>query len=313
MKFLKDLKLGYVSYFEAFKFIKAHKLWYYFIFPVLLFLGIYYLGFVFQELKHDIVVSDNMGLIKKIWLMFLRSLYALLAVVMFSFMRYILIILLSPILSVVSERVERILTGNKYKFNLKQLIKDIKRALNLAIRNIIWELSIVYGLILGYYIISWMLGLSDKVDSFVTGGIAMAIAFYYYGFGFIDYLMERKRMNLQESVSFVREHRGFAVALGSIFTIIFVYSSEYLIYLRESIQGGWLLTLVLIASVILAMLPIITMVAATLGVHQISDLRDNPYAIKEKENKAQVVPPSHEETTNNSNEKITEESTDSEE
>lgn len=282
MKFLKDLKLGYVSYIEAFKFIKVHKLWYYFIFPVLLFLGIYYLGFVFQELKHEIIIYDDMGLIRKIWLMFLRSVYALLAVVMFSFMRYILIILLSPVLSIVSERVERILTGNKYKFNLKQLIKDIKRALNLAIRNVIWELSIVYGLILAYYIISWMIGLSEGVDDFITGAIAMVIAFYYYGFGFIDYLMERMRMNLQESVRFVRDHKGIAVALGSVFTIIFVYSSEYLIYLRESVQGGWLLVLVLIASIILAMLPIITMVAATIAVHEITDLKNNPYAIKEE-------------------------------
>ncbi len=282
MKFFKDLKLGYISYIEAFKFIKTHKLWYYFIFPVLLFLGIYYLGFVFQELKGETVTTDDMGLIKKIWYMFLRSLYALLAVVMLSFMRYILIIILSPVLSIVSERVERILTGNKYKFNLKQLIKDIKRALNLAIRNIVWELLIVYGLILSYYLLSWMLGLSEGVDAFVTGAIAMIVAFYYYGFGFIDYLMERMRMDIQESVKFVRKHRGFAIALGSVFTLIFVYSNSYLVTLRDEIGGGYLLVLVIIASIILAMIPIVTMVAATLGVHEIIDLKNNPHAIKDE-------------------------------
>ncbi|CAG5085311.1 EI24 domain-containing protein [Parvicella tangerina] len=283
MKFLKDLKLGYVSYVEAFKFIKKHKLWYYFIFPVLLFLGIYYLGFVFEELKDGIdLESEEIGLIKKIWLLFLRSLYALLAVVMLSFMRYILIILLSPILSVVSERVERILTGNKYKFNLKQLIKDIKRALNLAIRNVVWELAIVYGLILCYVVFDLIVDFNDSADDFITGTIAMLVAFYYYGFGFIDYLMERMRMDLQESVKFVRQHRGFAIALGSVFTLIFVYSNNYLMILRDEIGGGYLLVLVIIASIILAMIPIVTMVAATLGVHELIDLTSNPHAIKEE-------------------------------
>lgn len=282
MKFFQDLILGYKSYIDAIKFIKVHKLWYYFIFPVLLFLCIYYLGFVFQGLKHDIKIDDETGWIYRLWLMFLRSLYSFLAVIMFSFMRYVLIILLSPVLSIVSERVERILTGNKYKFNFKQLIKDIKRAINLAIRNIVWELGIVYSIILIYSIFSWMIGLSDAVDDFVTGGIAMVVAFYYYGFGFIDYLMERMRMNLQESVKFVRQRRGFAVALGSVFTLIFVYSNEYLLHVRESVHGTWLLVLVLTASIILAMIPIITMVAATLGVNQIADLSKNPFASREE-------------------------------
>lgn len=285
MNFIKDLKLGYTSYIEAFKFIKVHKLWYYFIFPVLLFLGIYYLGFVFQELKHEIIINEEMGLFKKIWLMFLRSLYALLAIVMLSFMRYILIILLSPILSIVSERVERIITGNKYKFNLKQLIIDIKRALNLAIRNMVWELGIIYGIIVCYYAISWMVGFSEGVDNFITGAVAMLVAFYYYGFGFIDFLMERMRMDLQDSVKFVRKHKGFAIALGSVFTLIFVYSNNYLLSLREEIHGGYLLVLVIIASIILAMIPIVTMVAATLGVNEMLDLKNNPYAIKHEEKK----------------------------
>lgn len=305
MKFTKDLKLGYVSYIEALRFIKKHKLWYYFIFPVLLFLGIYYLGFVFQELKTETVTTDDMGLVQKIWYLFLRSIFSLLAVVMLSFMRYILILILSPVLSIVSERVERILTGNKYKFNLKQLIKDIKRALNLAIRNMIWELAIVYGLIIIYYSITRLIGFGpidsnsglpfnsglnflqhnkvNFIDGLFTGIIAMVVAFYYYGFGFIDYLMERMRMDIKESVKFVRKHKGFAVALGSIFTLIFVYSNNYLLILREQISGGFLLVLVIIASIILAMIPIVTMVAATLGVHEIVDLKKNPYAIKDSE------------------------------
>ncbi len=278
---LNDLKLGFKSYYDAVLFIKKHNMWYYFLFPVLLFLGIYYLGFVFQNLKSEIVINDTDPIYLKSWYYFLRSLYALLAVVMLSFMRYVLIIIISPVLSVVSERVERILTGNKYKFNLKQLIKDVKRTMNLAIRNVVWELGIVYSFVIAFYILSWLFGLSDGVYAFITATFSMFVGFYYYGFGFIDYLNERQRLSIEQSVVFVRKHKGFAIALGSVFTLIFVYSNNFFNEIREDIHGGWILTLVIIASIILAMIPIVTMVAATLGVHELVDLSKNPYALKE--------------------------------
>jgi CysZ protein len=275
---LSGLKLGFKSYYDAILFIKKHNMWYYFLFPVLLFLGIYYLGFVFQGLKSDTIVNTDDSIYVKSWHYFLRSLYALLAVVMFSFMRYILIIILSPVLSVVSERVERILTGNKYKFNLKQLIKDIKRTMNLAIRNIVWEMGIVYGFVIVCYVISWILGVSDEIYYFITGAFSMFVAFYYYGFGFIDYLNERRRLSIAESVKFVQKNRWFSIALGSVFTLVFVYSNEYFNHIREDVASGWIFVLVIIASIILAMIPIVTMVAATLGVHELVDLTENPYA-----------------------------------
>ncbi len=278
---LKDLKLGFKSYYDAVLFIKKHNMWYYFLFPVLLFFGIYYLGFVFQNLKSEIVINDTDPIYLKSWYYFLRSLYALLAVVMLSFMRYVLIIIISPILSVVSERVERILTGNKYKFNLKQLIKDVKRTMNLAIRNIFWELGIVYSFVIAFYILSWLFGISDNIYAFVTATFSMFVGFYYYGFGFIDYLNERQRLSIDESVVFVRKHKGFAIALGSVFTLIFVYSNNFFNEIREDVNDGWILFLVIIASLILAMIPIVTMVAATLGVHELVDLSKNPYAVKE--------------------------------
>jgi CysZ protein len=277
---LSGLKLGFKSYYDAILFIKKHNMWYYFLFPVLLFLGIYYLGFVFQGLKSETIVNADDPIYVKSWYYFLRSFYALLAVVMFSFMRYILIIILSPVLSVVSERVERILTGNKYKFNLKQLIKDIKRTMNLAIRNIVWEMGIVYGFVIVCYVIAWVFSISDGIYFFVTGTFSMFVAFYYYGFGFIDYLNERQRLTISESVTFVQKNRWFAIALGSVFTLVFVYSNEYFNHIREDVASGWIFTLVIIASIILAMIPIVTMVAATLGVHELVDLRKNPYADK---------------------------------
>jgi len=282
MSFISDVSLGFKSYYNAILFIKKHNMWYYFLLPILLFVGVYYLGFVFQEMESDVEISDDFSIFYTAWLMFVKSLYAMLAVLFLSFMRYILILLLSPVLSIVSERVERILTGNKYKFNLKQLIKDIKRTANLAIRNIIWEMGIVYGVYCVVWILVWLFSLPDWIMKAFDMTFPVIVAFYYYGFGFIDYLNERQRLTIPESVIFVRKHRGFALALGSVFTSIFVYSNDYLRDIRDDYSGSVIFTIIIIGSVILAMIPIVTMVAATLGVHELVDLKTNPYAMREE-------------------------------
>ena len=100
------------------------------------------------------------------------------------------------------------------------------------------------------------------------------IAFYYYGFGFIDYIMERLKMNSKESIAFVRKHRGLALALGIVFTPLFHYSNSYLFVLKEHLHTeSYLFILILILScIIIATIPIISMVAATIAVFEINGL-----------------------------------------
>lgn len=280
MGFIKDLKLGLKSYVNAIKFIKTHRLWFYFIFPILIFILVYYIGFTFEDLRHHYSADEKDSFIKKTWLLFVSGFFMLLSYVIFNFMRYILIIMMSPVLSVVSERVERIITGNKYKFNLKQLIKDIKRTINLAIRNIFWEFGLVYGGAVAIYIICFLFSIPDGIKQFIYGQYAMVIAFYYYGFGFIDYMNERQRLTIRESVKFVKKHRGFAIGLGLVFTTLFHYTNSYFTAIKDSVSSTTFLFIIIASSIIMAIIPIITMVAATLGVHEIVDLRKNPHALR---------------------------------
>ena len=43
------------------------------------------------------------------------------------------------------------------------------------------------------------------------------VAAYYYGFSFIDYICERRRLTLVDSVRFMRNNKGLTLANGSIF------------------------------------------------------------------------------------------------
>lgn len=269
----KDLSLGYRSYLNAIKFIKEHKLYLYFFFPILLFVGIYYLGFAFEEWKMEAAKSSGEeSFWVKIWNAIVYGFYTVMAYLVFKFMRYILIICLSPILSIVSERVERIITGNTYKFNLKQLIKDVKRTINLSIRNLIWEFGIVYSIWVILEVIGWIFGLPSYFVGYVETLIAMLIGFYYYGFSFIDYMNERRRLTISESVLFVKEHKWFAFALGSIFTLLFHYTNKYFVSAKDDLSTNAFLVVVIVSSIVMSIIPIITIVAATLGVHELVDL-----------------------------------------
>jgi len=114
----------------------------------------------------------------------------------------------------------------------------------------------------------------------------MIIAFYYYGFGFIDFMNERRRLTIKQSVKFVRNHKGFAVALGLVFTLLFHYTNGYFTTIKDDVSATTFLIIIVVSSIIMAIIPIVTMVAATLGVHELVDLKKNPYALKteEKEN-----------------------------
>jgi len=282
MGFVRDFKLGVNSYINAVKFIKKHKLWIYFLFPIIIFFGIYYLGFTFAELKKDYTADEDAGMIKKIWYFFVSGFFLMMSYVILNFTRYILIILMSPILSTVSEKVEKIITGNKYKFNIKQLIKDVKRTINLAIRNVFFEFGIVYGIMIILYIVFWIVPAPDGTANFISSQIAILVAFYYYGFGFIDFMNERRRLTIKESVKFVKKHKGFAIALGLVFTLFFHYTNAFFLAIKDDVSSTTFMFIIVLSSIIMAIIPIVTIVAATLGVHELVDLNKNAFAVKKE-------------------------------
>ncbi|MEM7040491.1 MAG: EI24 domain-containing protein, partial [Bacteroidota bacterium] len=87
------------------------------------------------------------------------------------------------------------------KTTFQDTIDDIKRALGLAWRNFYNEFFLCFAA-------SWIPVAGSLVSFFISA--------FYYGFGFMDYTMERKRMDLDQSVDFARKHRGLCVGLGTI-------------------------------------------------------------------------------------------------
>jgi CysZ protein len=116
--------------------------------------------------------------------------------------------------------------------------------------------------------------------------LTYAIGFFYYGFGFLDYINERRRLDMDQSITFVRDHRGLTIAIGSIYSLMLLvpvdlgalfdwsnFSND-----ASGTIGHFALNLLLWISASAA--PILAIVAATIAMHDLVDLSTNEYSQK---------------------------------
>jgi len=120
--------------------------------------------------------------------------------------KYILLIILAPVLAYVSEKAENIITGSDYPFSMTQLTRDIWRGVLIALKNLMIEIGILILLAVVTLFAPYLAPLTALIG-FVVGA-------YFYGYSMIDYIAERKRMPVGESSRFVWANAGLALGLG---------------------------------------------------------------------------------------------------
>lgn len=277
MKFFKNLFFGFRSYIKAIRFIIEHKFYWYLIAPAVLMLIIYQVGASIQS--HYIrPLADNMNEI--IWSLLYIMLEIMIAILLMKFAKYLVVVILSPLLSHLSMKTEKILTGNTYPFNYRQLVHDIKRAMRIVTRNLMWE----YFFFVIIMIVSF-LGWENPRESPIFY-VTFIIGFFYYGFAFLDYINERRRLDVDQSIRFVRENRGLAIAIGCVYSLMILVPVDLSAFFDWSnfsnepfaFLGRFLLQLLLWISASTA--PIIAIVAATIAMHDLVDLSKNVHSKK---------------------------------
>ena len=124
-------------------------------------------------------------------------------------LKYLLLIIVSPIMSFMSDSIERQMNDNYVspKFSLKTMISDLVRSLRINLRNLSKELIITIGLL----IVSLFPGVAV-----VTTPLIFLVQAYYAGFGILDYWMER-HYRVADSIGYVRVHRLDAAGLGAVY------------------------------------------------------------------------------------------------
>lgn len=214
MRFLKEFAIGIYSFWEAFLLIRKHKLSWLVLIPAALMLGIYYLGF---QIKQHVFSSQVSNMNEIVWYLLKLFIELSVAILLMNFSKYLVVALLSPLLAYLSQKTERILTGNVYKFDLAQLKRDIIRGIRIVTRNFMWY----YFFFLIVLLISFIFSDNPAENPFFY--IIYVIGFYYYGFSFIDYTNERRKLNVNQSIHFIRQHRGLAISVGMVYSfLIFV-------------------------------------------------------------------------------------------
>lgn len=229
MKFFSELFKAIGNCFRGVSLLFEKGLWHYLIYPVLVWLVIW-LGsiWLFAGLAQNIASWINDGLnVNGIpdsgsWLSFAKPFLTgyfsfiiswLLKLVFWmvsgTFMKYLLLILLSPLFSLLSESVEEKLTGKHYPFSFLQLMKDVLRGIGITLRNMFLE----------YLCIAFCFALTLIFPPLVvvTVPFLLFVSWFYAGFTMLDYNFERHRMSIAQSAAFTRKHRGTAIGIGMVY------------------------------------------------------------------------------------------------
>jgi CysZ protein len=127
-----------------------------------------------------------------------------------TLVKYILLIILSPVFSLLSEKTEEKIGGEKFPFSFVQLLKDIARGTAISLRNLLFEYLFIFG---GFVLCFFFPPLILFVTPFL-----FFIGWYFVGFTLLDYNCERHRYSIGKSVDLIRKNKGYACGIG------FVYS-----------------------------------------------------------------------------------------
>lgn len=253
---LKDIVTAIQAYGQAHRFIRVHKLWKWIIIPGFVYMLLFCISMYFFGKSASYVIevlSVKTGL--RGWVESLQSsivgflftiggvmLWLILMLFYFSLFKYIWLIIGSPIFAYLSEKTEAIKEGKDFPFSLSQLLKDILRGIRIALRNTLWQSVYLFSLLILSLI---------PVVGWVVPVFALLIECYYYGFSMLDYSLERHQLTASESIHFIGNRKGLAIANGLIF---------YLMHLIPII--GWLFA------------PSYAVIAATLSIYHQKQLQE---------------------------------------
>ena len=118
---------------------------------------------------------------------------------------------MSPIYTVLSEKTDTYLTGREFQSSAKQTVSDIGRALVIAVKNTIKQLTLT--------VLCLLLNFIPVIGSIVSVVLIFIINAYYFGYGFMDYTYERQRYSAKESNRLTYNLRYLAITNGTIYAL----------------------------------------------------------------------------------------------
>jgi len=237
-KLFKNYGLAFSQYGKAFSFIFKHNLYWYFIFPIIFNIVLWFGGAMLVDslsMSFNMWLSDALGSGEwtfwgasfltgaMSWLILI--IFKLIFFVLYAFLGgYVILILLSPILAILSEKTEKIATGASYDTDFGQIMKDIIRGVLIALRNMFFETGVFIVMLLATGIVNAILFFIPIIGTILIPIVSFAgsvfmffVSSYFFGFSYMDYTSERRKLTVKQSISYMRANKGAAMGNGSVF------------------------------------------------------------------------------------------------
>ena len=128
-----------------------------------------------------------------------------------TFIKYVLLMVLSPVFSLLSEKTEQKLTGNVYSFSFIQLVKDSVRGILISLRNMLLEYFFIFC--------CFILCVFFPPIVVCIAPFLLLLGWYYVGFSLLDYNCERHKYSILKSINFIRKNKGTACGIGFVYSV----------------------------------------------------------------------------------------------
>jgi CysZ protein len=214
---------AFQAYIASFRFLKQNGLLWLLWFPLIVTALVIYCGLSLTSWATDFLsmgltnwmesidwLNDLSGIIGKIlyallWIILRIMLYFIMTFVGGS----IILLIMSPLLTIVSENVATAVGANVPDFKISVFFRDLWRAIKLALKNGLIQLILTIGCFaLGFV----------PIAGFAAPFLMFFINAYFYGFSFMDYSLERMHISASESGKFVWSKKWKTIGIGMPFT-----------------------------------------------------------------------------------------------
>lgn len=215
---VRDFRDGIEAYSRAWSFVRTHRLWLYMVIPglisVLFGVGMFVTAWRSAGPIGEWIIDNYPWDFGSSFLASVAGYvgYVIVALLAYMSYKYVILVLVAPFMSPLSETVEETITGDTsgVQFSVSRFFREIWRGLRVSMRNLLRELF--------YTVILLLLGLVPVVG-IISGPAILLIQAYFAGFGNMDYTLER-HFGVRDSADFVRDYRGLAVANGGVFMLL---------------------------------------------------------------------------------------------
>lgn len=225
--FSEQVGAGFAAHGTALIFLFEKGLWKFLFFPLLLLLLMLIGGNALAQRLTDIlgtylfewlgIGQDNSG-----WMHYFTGIFQwilglgirILMYFVFSYVaKFLLLVLLSPVMAYLSERTEELLSGTKQAVDWGLFLKNCLRGIVIATRNLVIQLLVSCLCFICCFI---------PVVGWFAPIFLLLSGYYFIGFSMMDYVYERRGFGIRQSALETRKNKWLAITLGFVFSVLFV-------------------------------------------------------------------------------------------